>query len=115
MSSKQPSKQRKRLYNLPKHKKGKQLSSKIDKKLKNPRRNAPLVKGDMVKVTIGKYKGKTGKVNTVNRTRFKIGIEGITRKKPDGSEVPIMIHPSNLLITELNLEDEIRKQNLMRK
>ena len=110
--TKQPRKQRKRLYRMPLHKRGKQMSVRLADALRKDvkKRNVPVVKGDKVKVMRGKYKGKEGKITAINMTAYKVGIEGIVVKKKDGKEKPIMIHPSNLMLTELKITDEKRKK-----
>jgi large subunit ribosomal protein L24 len=109
-ASKQPRKQRKYLANAPLHLKRKLLSVNLSKELrkKYKRRNIPLRKGDTVKIMKGKFKKKQGKVIGVDIKNSKIKIEGIMVKKQDGSKVNVKIHPSNLQIIELNLEDKRR-------
>ena len=116
IKTKQPRKQRKRLYNLPLHKRRKQLSARLSDELRKTvkKRNVPIVKGDKVKVMRGKYYGKEGKVVMVDLRYFKIGVEGIMVKKPNGKEKVIPIHPSNVMITELKLTDERRKKSIGR-
>ena len=63
----------------------------------------------------GEFKKKTGKVLKVDPKKIKVYIDGIKRKKVDGSEVPVPFHPSNLRIINLNLEDKERLKALMRK
>jgi len=41
-------------------------------------------------------------------------VEDVTIKKADGTTVQRPIHVSNVMITELNLDDEYRKQALLR-
>jgi large subunit ribosomal protein L24 len=116
MTSKQPRKQRKRMYNMPLHKRGKQMSARLSDELRKTikKRNVPLNKGDKVKVMRGENYGKEGKVTMVDLKNYKIGIEGIVVKKPNGKEVSIPIHPSNVMITELKLTDEKRKKAIGR-
>jgi len=113
-SSKQPRKQRKYLYNAPIHIKKKFLSANLSKELREKynRRSFPLRKGDEVKVMRGEFKGKTGKVNRINLKESKVYIDGITRKKVDGSDISVPIHPSNLKIVDLNLSDKKRLESL---
>ena len=117
MNITKPRTQRKNLYNLPKHKRGKQVSAPLDKTLKKEhgKTSFPIVKGDKIKILKGEFKGKTAKVHRINLKKYKIYIEGITSKKPDGKETYIPIEPSNVIITELNLNDEKRKKVLKRK
>lgn len=57
-------------------------------------------KGDSVKVMRGTYKGKTGKIAKVQLKKMKIYIEGIERKKRDGTKTMSPIHASNLMIID---------------
>ena len=109
-SSKQPRKQRKYAANAPLHLKRKLLSVNLSKELRKKfkKRNMVVRKGDTVKVMIGKFKKKTGKIMEVNVKRSKVIIEGITVKKQDGSKANIKMRPSNLQIIELNLDDKKR-------
>ncbi len=108
--SKQPRKKRKYLAKAPIHLKRKFLSSNLSKDLKkkHARRSLEVRKGDVVKIMKGKFKKKTGKITEVNTSRSLISIEGIQGKKKDGSKYDIKIHPSNLQLIELNLEDKER-------
>ncbi len=112
-----PRTQRRNLYNLPMHKRRKQVSAGLSKELKKEygKNSVPIVKEDVVKIIRGEYKGKKGKVVRVNLKNYKIYVEGITVKKPDGKEEHIAISPSNVMIIELNLKDEKRKQSIKRK
>ena len=49
-----------------------------------------------------------GKVAVVNLQTLTISVDGITVTKADGTEVPRPIHPSNVMITKLELKDEKR-------
>jgi len=111
-SSKQPRKQRKYLANAPLHIKKKLMSVNLSKELrkKYSKRSIPLRKKDVVKIVRGKFKGKKGKVMKVILKAQKVEVEGIQIKKQDGSKVNIRLRPSNLQITELNLEDKKRNK-----
>ncbi|MEM4230786.1 MAG: 50S ribosomal protein L24 [Candidatus Pacearchaeota archaeon] len=115
--SKQPRKQRKYRINSPLHIKHKFLSCNLSKELreKYKRRNFPLRKGDSVKIMRGEFKGKTGKISTVNLKKIKVTVEGIQKQKKDGTKVNVYFDPSNLQIIELNLEDKEREKALKRK
>lgn len=114
--SKQPRKKRKELANLPLHKRRKLFGAKLSKELRKgfKKRNVPLRKGDKVKVMRGKFYGREGKVMGINLRKMKVFVEGISRKKPDGKEKFIPLDASNLMITELNLTDELRKKAINR-
>jgi large subunit ribosomal protein L24 len=109
-SSTQPRKQRKYAANAPLHLKKKLLTANLSKELrkKHNRRNIVAKKGDTVKIMKGKFKNKHGKIISIDVKTSKIKIEGIMVKKQDGSKVGVKIHPSNLQIIELNLEDKRR-------
>ncbi len=110
IKSSKPRKQRKMLYNAPLHKRQKLVSAHLSKELREKygKRSVTVRKGDEVKIVRGQYKGKTGKVIEVNLKKLKIYVEGVTRKKSTGEEVRVPIHPSNVIITKLNLEDKKR-------
>nr|AJS11704.1 50S ribosomal protein L24P [uncultured archaeon] len=112
-SSKQPRKQRKYTANAPLHIKRKLLSVNLSKELRKEHkiRNIPVRKGDTVRITRGKFKKKRGKVTEVRVKTSDVIIEGIQIKKQDGSKVNVKLKPSNLQITELNLEDKKRLKN----
>ena len=112
-SSKQPRKQRKYTANAPLHIKRKLLSVNLSKELRKEHkiRNIPVRKGDTVRITRGKFKKKQGKVTEVRVKTLDVIVEGIQIKKQDGSKVNVKLKPSNLQITELNLEDKKRLKN----
>lgn len=113
-ASRQPRKQRKLRAILPLHKRRKLLSAPLSKTLRQTvkKRNVPVRKGDKVKITCGEYRGKEGKISGVDLSHYKVFVEGLTVKKPNGKEKPLPISPSNVLITELELSDEKRKKTL---
>ena len=115
-SSKNPRKQRKYLYNLPLHIRKSLLSATLSKDLRKKygKRSLPVRKDDKVKVLRGQFKKKTGKVSRVNLKKIRIYIEGVENVKKDGSKAPYPVHPSNVMITELNLDDKERKMILER-
>jgi large subunit ribosomal protein L24 len=115
--SRQPRKQHKYRYNAPLHTKNKFLSAHLSKELrtKYKRRNTTLRKGDTVKIVVGQFKGKTGKIDRINTKKTKIYITGIDVVKKDGTKAFCPFNPSNLIITELNLDDKKRVKSLERK
>lgn len=116
-SSKQPRKQRKYRANAPKHLKRKFVSSHLSKDLKTQysKRSVVLKKGDEIKIMVGKFKGKTGKVTVIDTSRLKVYVDGIQRGKVDGTKVNVPLDPSNLLITKLDLEDKKRMEAITNK
>lgn len=113
-NSVQRRKQRKYVYNAPKHTKGKFLSSNLSKPLQEKYgvRSVRVRAGDKVKIMRGGSKGHEGKVERVDLDRIKVYIAGVNLNKADGSKVPIALHPSSLQITELVLSDKKRKAKL---
>ena len=114
--SAQPRKQRKRLYNAPLHKLPKLMSAHLSPELREKygRRSFPVRVGDRVRIMRGEFKGVEGKITKVDRERQMVYIENVTIKKVDGTTVQRPIHVSNIMITELNLDDEYRKRALVR-
>ncbi len=112
-----PSKQRKRLFQAPYHIRGKILSAHLSSELRSTynTRSLPVRTGDTVRVLRGDYKGVEGKVMRVDRKKYRIFIEGITREKADGTTILVPIHPSNVEIIRLNLDDKFRKKILERR
>ncbi len=115
--SRSPRKQRKYIANAPLHIRKKFLSVNISKELRERynTRNVVVRKGDVVRVMRGSFKGVEGKVVRVNFKKIKVYVDAVKRKKTDGSEVLVPIHPSNLQIIDLNLEDEKRLKKLREK
>ncbi len=116
-SSKQPRKQRKFLYTAPLHARKKFLTAPLSNGLRSQYgiRNIPIRKGDAVLIVRGDYAGQEGKVERVDYKRTRIYIENVKRKKVDGSEVYVPIHPSKVVITKLDLKDKLRKEIVERR
>lgn len=117
MKSIQPRIQRKSVFNADSRSRRLIMSSHLSKELRAQykRRAMPLAEGDVVVVASGEYSGKTGKVSKIDRSSYNVFVEGITSKRTVGTEVQVPLHPSNLSITGLNLEDEMRRKVLLRK
>ena len=115
MVSKKPRKQRKRYYDAPIHKRRRQVSahlgpSYLDDEKKAYPRSFPVRKGDTVLILRGEDKGREGKVASVDTKTRRITIEGVTIAKADGTQVAKKIHPSNVIITKLDLSDPWRRR-----
>ncbi|MBC8500457.1 MAG: 50S ribosomal protein L24 [DPANN group archaeon] len=112
--SKQPRKQRKYVARAPLHIKGKFLSTHLSKDIKKKYgiRSLRLRTGDKVKVLRGSYRNEEQKVERVDVKNQKIYLEKIEFTKKDGSKATRPFQPSNLMITELNLDDKKRLQKL---
>ena len=117
IKSKQPRKQRKYRHNAPLHIKQKFVSAHLSKELhkKYGKRSMNLRKGDSVKIMRGQFKNKTGKIEEVGLKKIRAYVSGIEFVKKDGTKARYPIHPSNLMITELNMDDKMRNKILGRK
>ena len=115
-SSTQTRKQRKYVYNAPLHIKHKMMSSNLSKDLRKEYeiRSIPVRKGDTVLIKTGQFKDKSGKVTKVSLKGSFVHIEGALIKRADGTDSMYPIHPSNLMITKLDLTDELRVKKLAR-
>jgi large subunit ribosomal protein L24 len=112
MNSKQPRKQRKERFSAPLHLRQKFMHSMLSPTLRAEfkKRNAQVRKGDTVKVLRGDHAGTEGDVESVDLKRCIIKVAGVSNFRADGTEVPRPIHPSNVMITKLNLEDAEREK-----
>ena len=117
IKSKQPRKQRKYRHNAPLHIKQKFVGVHLSKDLrkKHNKRSMNLRKGDSVKVVRGQFKNKTGKIEEVNLKKTSVYVSGIEIVKRDGTKARYPIHPSNVMITELNMDDKMRSKIFERK
>ena len=116
-SSVQPRKQKKYIANAPLHIKRKFLSATLSKELKKKygKNSTKLRKGDKVRILRGQFKKKEGKIVAVIIKKSKVNLDNIQLVKKDGSKAFFPIHPSNLMILELELDDRMRKKSLERK
>ncbi len=108
--SKQPRKQRKYSYNAPLHIKGRFMAAHLSKELmkKYNRRSIKVRKGDKVTILRGQFRKKTNRIERIDLKETKVYIAGVEMVKKDGTKVMYPIHPSNLVVTELNLDDKKR-------
>jgi large subunit ribosomal protein L24 len=112
-----PGKQRKRLYQASANERYRRFSAPLSPKLKESHgtNSTPIRKGDTVMMMRGDRKGSEGKVNQIDRKKYLIFVDGANREKVDGTQIPVPIHPSKVMITRLNLDDKWRKKILERK
>ena len=123
MSSKQPRKQRLARYTAPYHRRHREMSSPIDKGLRERQlsrgfmypRAMPVKKGDRVMIVRGEGKSKsTTAVSLVDRKARKVYVEGFTYFKSDGTELQRPIDASNLVIINPDWSDIRRRKILNR-
>lgn len=109
-----PSKQRNKLYNLPLHQRKKIIVAKLLEDLRKQYgiKRINIRKGDTVKVVRGDFVGREGKVVEVDTKKGRIAIEGLTRKKADGTPVYVWIHASKVMISKLDLSDPRRREKI---
>lgn len=115
--SKQPRKQRKYRRNAPLHVKQKFVSAHLSKDLRKKynKRSMNLRKGDSIKIARGQFKNKSGKIDEVMIKKTSVYVSGVELVKRDGTKSRYPIHPSNLIITELNMDDKMRNKIIGRK
>ena len=113
-ASVKPSRQRKYRAEAPLHLRQKFVNVHISKELRNKhkKRAVAVRKGDKVTVMRGSFAKRTGKVERVDLKKTEIYVNGIERSRRDGTKAPIALHPSNLMITELNMDDKLRQKSL---
>lgn len=116
MKSTKPTKQRKAFFTSPLHRRQKMIHAHLTKELRKQykKRSLGLRKGDEVKVLRGDFKGKTGKVSSVDLNSLSIFIEGMKRKRATGEDVEVSFSPSNIMITNLSMDDAKRKAIIQR-
>ncbi|TRO45200.1 50S ribosomal protein L24, partial [Candidatus Bathyarchaeota archaeon] len=116
-SVKDPGKQRNRLFNAPAHIRHKLMSAHLSPDLVKSHgvRTLPVKKGDTVRIMRGDHYGFEGKISRVDLKNFRIFLEGLTREKVDGTVIFVAVHPSKVLLKNLNLSDKWRKRTIQRK
>lgn len=112
----QPRKQRKYRFNAPLHIARNFLAAHLSKDLRKKYGIRAVIarKGDKVKIMRGQFKNKIGAIEGVSINFQRMAVEGATFTARDGKKKPYPIHPSNLMIVELNLEDKKRKASIER-
>jgi len=68
--------------------------------------------GDTVRIVRGEFKDIEGKVTRVDSRGGAVMVEGVTREKIKGGTSPVPISSSKVVITNLALDDKIRKKKL---
>jgi large subunit ribosomal protein L24 len=112
--SRQPRKQRTETREAPLHERHKQVRAPLDSELREEydQRSVRVNAGDTVEVTRGDYAGETGEVVDVDLKDATVAVEDVTVETADGEEVPRRLDASNVLVTELDLDDDRRAQRL---
>ena len=107
-SSKSPTKQRRRIRNAAMHERKSLLKCQLDEFLQEEYglRSLVVKKGDLVKVMRGQFRDTEGKVTAVSYKKARVFLDSSTITKADGKEAPVPVHPSNLMLVKLELDDE---------
>lgn len=109
----QPRKQRKSRYDAPLHKRHNSMKSNLSAELREKLgvRSLSLKVDDKVKVLRGDFKQTEGKVVGINRTKYKVTVEGVVLNKQEGNSVLLPLDPSNLMIIDADMSDKRRIKN----
>jgi large subunit ribosomal protein L24 len=89
---------------------GSQLSTELRER--HGRRSARPRVGDTVRIVKGEYKDIEGKITSVDSHAGMVMVEGVTHEKTKGGTSPVPISSSNVIITNLALEDKLRKRKM---
>lgn len=115
MASTKARTQRRRMAKAPLHRKRILASAHLapelhDKAKGRLPRALPVRKGDTIRVMRGGFRGREGKVVSVDRTDGTVVVEGITIEKVDEKKVARPLHASNLLIIRMDDTDAWRRR-----
>ena len=112
--TRQPTKQRNRQERAPLHEKQKQVRAPLSSELREEygQRSVRVNAGDTVEVQRGDFAGESGEVVEVNLRHAEINVEDVTLETADGEEVPRPLEASNVQVTDLDLDDEVREARL---
>jgi len=107
-SSKSPRKQRGRVRNAAIHERKNLLKCRLDEFLQEEYglRSLVIKKGDLVRIMRGQFRDTEGKVTNVSYKRGLVYLDNSTITKADGKEASVPVHPSNLMLVKLELDDE---------
>ena len=112
--TRQPDKQRTRQRRAPLHEKQRQVRAHLSESLREEygKRSVRVNEGDTVEVQRGDFAGEEGEVVEVDLRDAVVHVEDVTLETADGEEVPRPLDASNLVVTDLDLEDEKREARL---
>lgn len=114
MNTREPSKQRKAIYQANGQKLRKLLAAPLSDDLRKiqGRSSYPVRKGDTVKIVRGDFAGIEGKVNDVDTHGRRLFVEGVSREMTSGTSTNVSVHTSKVVITKLNLDDKWRAESV---
>ncbi|MDH4213139.1 MAG: 50S ribosomal protein L24 [Candidatus Odinarchaeota archaeon] len=110
-SPKSPRKQRRQVQQSSMHERRNLLNCRLDEFLQEEYglRSLLVKKGDLVKIMRGQFRDTEGKVVRVDHKNIRVHLDSATVTKSDGKEVNSPIHPSNLMLVKLEIDDERKK------
>ena len=114
--SSQARKVRKAFFNASKDDKHVALSAPLSKELQETHgiKRLPIRRDDEVRIVRGKFPDREGRVTAVKLSTMRILIDQVQFEKVNGQQVPVPIHPSNVVITKLKM-DKHRKELIERR
>ncbi|WP_135853190.1 50S ribosomal protein L24 [Halorussus salinus] len=110
----QPRKQRNQTERASLHERHEQVKATLADDLREEfdSRSVRVNAGDTVEVMRGDFAGEEGEVIDVDLRDAVVHVEDVTVEKADGEEVPRPLDASNLKVTDLDLEDDLREERL---
>ena len=110
----QPRKQRNQTERASLHERHEQVKATLADDLREEfdTRSVRVNAGDTVEVMRGDFAGEEGEVTNVDLREAVVHVEDVTVEKADGEEVPRPLDASNLRVTDLDLEDDVREARL---
>jgi large subunit ribosomal protein L24 len=112
--SKQPHKQRTAQREASLHERHDQVRAHLSEELREEfgQRSVRVNAGDVVRITRGDLAGEEGEVTAVDLRNAEVHVEDATVETADGEEVPRPLDASNLVVTDVDLDDERRARRL---
>ena len=112
--SEHPTKQRNQRTRAPLHERHDQVRAHLSEDLRQQygTRSVRVNAGDTVEILRGDFAGEDGEVMQVDLKDATVQVEDVTVEKADGEEVPRAIDASNLRVTDLELDDPVRRERL---
>lgn len=112
--SEQPHKQRTAQREASLHERHDQVRAHLSEELREEfgQRSVRVNAGDVVRITRGDFAGDEGEVTNVDLRNAEVHVEEATVETADGEEVPRPLDASNLVVTDVDLDDERRARRL---
>jgi len=112
--SEKPRTQRNQTRDAPLHERHRQVRSTLSAELRGEHdvRRVRVNQGDTVEVMRGDFAGHEAEVVTVDLRDGVVHVEDVVQETADGEEVPRSLDASNLRVTDLNLDDDRRRERI---